>query len=216
MGSMASDWEKGLFLSRLQEYAKYADYVWLTLMGNDLFNILPECFILHRNDSDACGASAQKIVTPRMQKVLTAIHTANPKARVIGFGYDLLGLGSPWCLPMADALFPQCMDARRSPLLTHAECFNTQFARMQNVWEGLAKDNDFVDVVNLLGTLQASAGNKNASTGHPDLKSWGPSKLTELNCEHATPGKHGGFSDIFEQMWELYWSKHLAGASLLV
>lgn len=219
MGSTASDWEKGDFLSKLQEYAKLSDYIWLTLMGNDLFSILPACAILHRNDSDACGASAQKTIIPRMQKVLTEIHSVNPNARVIGFGYDLLGLGSPWCLPMTDALFPQCRDAKRSPSITHAECFNTQFIRMQAVWEILAKEFDFVDVIDLLGTLQAAGGNKDASTGHPDLKSWGPAKLTELNCEHATPGKNGGFSDLFEKMWELYWSKHLGGenaASVLV
>merc|ERR1712224_205101 len=131
MGSMASDWEKGEFLSQLKTYAKLSDYIWLTLMGNDVFSMLPGCAILHRNDSDACGARAQKVVTPRMQSVLSAIHSVNPNARVIGFGYDILGLGSPWCLPMADALFPQCRDAKRSPSLTHAECFNTQFIRMQ-------------------------------------------------------------------------------------
>ena len=57
----------------------------------------------------------------------------------------------------------------------------------------------------LLGTLQAYGGDAKASVGSPDLDKWGPNKLWQVNCIHPTEDE--GFPAIFDEMWELYWSK---------
>ena len=54
-GSMASDWSKREYLDGLTEHAKNADYVWITLMGNDCAAYMPGC--ARRGGSPAsCGA----------------------------------------------------------------------------------------------------------------------------------------------------------------
>lgn len=203
-GSMASDWETGFYLKELQANAAVVDYIWLTLMGNDIFNMLPGCALFHHT-AETCGDNAIKRVTKGMHNVLDAIFKVNPKVKVIGFGYDILGLDKVTCQWVPNTLFPQCKNGEPKFNRTKIECFNTQFIRMQGVWEELAEAYPNVQTINLLGTLQAAGGNTKASTGHPDLSSWGPDKYTELNCEHAT--RMGGFPFIFDKMWELYWSK---------
>lgn len=204
MGTTTSEWQSGQYLTSLLDNAKVADYIWLTLMGNDLFGMLPGCALTLKN-AEACGDNTIAKVKKGMHTVLDAIFRANPKVKVVGFGYDILGLDKLVCKWVPIALFPQCIHGERKFNHTSIECFNTEFVKMQAVWDDLAKEYPNVESINLLGTLQAAGGNTKASTGHPDLGSWGPAKYTELNCEHAT--RTGGFPFIFDKMWDLYWSK---------
>eukprot|EP00747_Dinoflagellata_sp_TGD_P072415 gnl/TRDRNA2_/TRDRNA2_157470_c0_seq2.p1 gnl/TRDRNA2_/TRDRNA2_157470_c0~~gnl/TRDRNA2_/TRDRNA2_157470_c0_seq2.p1 ORF type:complete len:366 (+),score=66.38 gnl/TRDRNA2_/TRDRNA2_157470_c0_seq2:25-1098(+) len=211
-GSTAADWESKEFLDLLVSYAKVSDYMWLSLMANDCAVYLPSCArggLFHKGKSpEECGAELVTSVTKSMQNILDAIKAANPNIRVFGHGYDFLG----WDMfPMGDFarrnMLPQCQNGEPAFNRTQAECVNTQFIKLQAVWESLAKQYDFIDVINVLGTLQVAGGNKKASVGHPDMSEYSPKRLMEFNSLHPTPRK--GFPLIFDQQWKLYWSKKL-------
>ena len=208
-GSMASDWSKREYLDGLTEHAKNADYVWITLMGNDCAAYMPGC--ARRGGSPAsCGDTLVKTVTAEMSTILDAVHAANPKARILGFGYDILGFAKDFmCKWEINNMFPQCKKAHPHDDGARIACVNTQFVRLQATWEALAKTYDFVDVIDILGTLQAAAGDANATVGHPDMAAFGPNKLFEANCLHPTPCTRAkcGFPIVFEETYQQYWSK---------
>eukprot|EP00755_Sulcionema_specki_P004664 Sspe_Gene.30654::Locus_15146_Transcript_1_1_Confidence_1.000_Length_1020::g.30654::m.30654 len=107
-------------------------------MGNDAKNRLPACGLEGHSPSE-CTAKIVAHCQGNMEKVLAAIAKANPKARVVGFGYDILGLGKDngICHLLPVALFPKCGE--------NITCFNQQFLSLQGVWEGLAKSHSFVE-----------------------------------------------------------------------
>ena len=102
------------------------------------------------------------------------MHTANPAARIVGFGYDTMfgGLG---CGLITRDLFPQCFKIGGGG----NSCFNRQFLRIQQVWGELARTKPFVTNTSILGATQVAAGDAKASTGadrHIDMDRMGPAK----------------------------------------
>lgn len=60
---------------------------------------------------------------------MDAIHEANPKAKVAGFGYDIM-FGGIGCESITKDVFPQCWKAHNET--AHSiRCFNTEFTKLQ-------------------------------------------------------------------------------------
>jgi len=182
-------------------------HVWLTLGGNDAIQgPLPVCGLVQKKSAEECTTEELSRIKKHMITIIESIHKDSPKVRVLGFGYDILGMGKlPICPPLARGIFPQCIDAAEG----FNTCFNTQFVRIQAMWEELAQTYDYVDTVSMLGTLEAAGGDTSASTGKPDLAKFSPNSLMQTNCIHPTQGWDGGFGVVFKKQWTLYWSKQL-------
>jgi len=143
-------------------------------------------------------------MTGHLSAIIQAVHAANPHIRIIGFGYDILGGDKlPVCPFVVESVFPQC---RFQKDVTFIECWNEQFVRLDKIWQDLAANFSFVDTVSLLGSLQTAGHNPSAAVGVPDMSTWSPNHLVEASCIHAT---QDGFLVIFENLWNLYWSKML-------
>ena len=144
--------------------------------------------------------------------ILDGIHEANPNAQVVGFGYDIMfgGLG---CEVITKDVFPQCWNKTQTPE-NPIRCFNTQFIKIQKVWETFAAARPYVHALNLLGTSQVAGGNKKAAVGKPDLDKFGPAKYwpDTLACIHPSTegGDESGAMVIMKEFYNQYWSKALS------
>merc|ERR1712110_58149 len=99
------------------------------MMGNDALDEMPSCAATGKSAA-SCGDQLFSRMVVHVGNVVDAVHEANPDARVVGFGYDTMfgGLG---CALVTHDLFPQCYRAGGGG----NRCFNTQFLRIQQVWE---------------------------------------------------------------------------------
>eukprot|EP00995_Heteronema_vittatum_P000420 NODE_1055_length_1081_cov_260.770349_g736_i0.p1 GENE.NODE_1055_length_1081_cov_260.770349_g736_i0~~NODE_1055_length_1081_cov_260.770349_g736_i0.p1 ORF type:complete len:279 (+),score=129.77 NODE_1055_length_1081_cov_260.770349_g736_i0:60-839(+) len=195
-GTTSDNWAGELLPTLLSAIENNPDLevMWFTIGGNDARNRLPICALLG-GSSDKCVAELQAHCLANIEgKIMPAVWAKNPKLRVVGFGYDLMGFGKlPLCPIEALAIFPHCED---SPV-----CVNTQFIKIQTVWDMMSKKYPLVDTVNLLGSLQAAAHMPGASVGHPNLAHYSPDDLMQSNCIHPTPT---GFGYVFDNFWNLY------------
>merc|ERR1712190_205123 len=130
-------------------------------MGNDALDKMPDCAD-EKKTSAECGDQLFATSVPNMYTIVDAVHEANPAARVVGFGYDTMfgGLG---CSLVTHDIFPQCW---RSPTPSGQgnRCFNTQFLRIQQMWDSLAGNRSFVDSASILGATQVAGGDAKVST----------------------------------------------------
>jgi len=207
-GTTAAQWAGSHYLNSLKgALAADTTHVWLSVGGNDAIDgPLSSCQSKEKRSPADCTSDMLVQIKANITTTLNFIHTNAPKARVLGFGYDIMGMSKlPICPALGKHLFPGCEGASEG----YEVCWNTQFIRIQAMWEDFAKQYDFVDTVSMLGTLQAAAGDTKASTGHPDMAKFGPNSLMQINCIHPTTGKKGGFEIIFNKQWDLYWSKQL-------
>eukprot|EP01062_Namystynia_karyoxenos_P070801 TRINITY_DN6619_c0_g1_i2.p2 TRINITY_DN6619_c0_g1~~TRINITY_DN6619_c0_g1_i2.p2 ORF type:complete len:289 (+),score=128.01 TRINITY_DN6619_c0_g1_i2:92-868(+) len=204
-GSTAQQWVDRHQTSLKKALGADTTNVWISLGGNDAIAALPACGLSGKPAADCADAMVEKL-EGWLTTLINTVHTAAPKARVLGFGYDIMGMANlPICPALARGIFPQCINNADG----FADCWNTQFLKIQGLWTKLASKFEFVDTVDMLGTLQAAAGDKAASVGHPDLAKFSPTKYMQANCIHPTRGYSGGFGLIFKQQWPLYWQKQL-------
>eukprot|EP01059_Diplonema_ambulator_P032386 TRINITY_DN6326_c0_g1_i1.p1 TRINITY_DN6326_c0_g1~~TRINITY_DN6326_c0_g1_i1.p1 ORF type:complete len:135 (+),score=30.90 TRINITY_DN6326_c0_g1_i1:413-817(+) len=131
-----------------------------------------------------------------MQVIYDAVHEANPTARFVTFGYDLMGFASEACSQMPLMLTPDCDG---DPF-----CVNTQWLQIQSVMNEMAAENTHYDVVNLLGSLQSHAGIPNTAPGQPDLRQYSPPTTYDSTCIHPT---EDGYHTIFTNFYNSYFSK---------
>jgi len=205
-GSTAEQWSVGGpegYLDNLQVALKDSDFLWLTVMGNDAPGMLLHCAKSGENP-DKCVDDLMISLTAFMHKIVETAHVANPSVRIVGFGYDLLGLDA--CPKSALVEVPQC---QRGNQTSSAPCLNRLLKRLQDIWSGLAKTYDYVDAIDLRGSLQAARGYKSAGVGSPDLTRFSPSDLYR-DCIHPTDE---GYQVLFENMWSLYWRGKLSPSS---
>jgi len=215
-GSTSSNWVKPVLIRALKvAVAAYKpDFVWMTLVGNDALESMPDCAKSNKT-AEQCADQLVGTAVPNIFKIVDAVHEAHPAARITGFGYDTMfgGLG---CELVTHDIFPQCW----SKDVPHGEgnrCFNTQFLRIQEGWDWIAGNRSFVDPVSILGATQVAAGDKKASTDpnnrHIDMDAMGPRKYWPdyLACFH--PGLYPQDSDdtgamvVMEEFYKVYWSK---------
>lgn len=208
-GSTAQQWAAADKLKSTAAAVKNVDYVWITLMGNDALAFGSGCAKRHPDSAPACGDELLAKVSGWMNKIIDNIHDANPDAKVVGFGYDIM-FGGVGCPDVALGVFPQCK--KEADKVT---CFNTQFIRLQtDVWEPLAANRTYVAAPNFIGVTQVAGGDKAAQIGKPDLSQWGPAKYwpTTLACIHPSVlsgGDGSGAMLIMEQFYQKYWNQEL-------
>merc|ERR1711920_862850 len=152
--------------------------------------------------------------TANVHKIVAAIHDANPNTRVVGFGYDTM-FGAKGCGAITHEILPQCWSSS-VPSGQGNRCFNTEFVKIQGVFDELAKNYSFVDEASIMGATQVAAGDTKASTDpsnrHIDMDAMGPSKYwpTYLGCFHpGIKGDDPGAMVVMEEFYKVYWSKHL-------
>jgi hypothetical protein len=92
-GTQATDWDHGALLATLVAEAVNHDYVWISLMGNDALDTMPECAASGKTAAQ-CGDILYASMLTHMGKIVEAIHLANPKAKVVGVGEQLLDSSS--------------------------------------------------------------------------------------------------------------------------
>lgn len=195
-GSTCQGWANGgLFgqLSRLVTAVKEDDveHVWFICGGNDALANLLLC-----TPQEECVDKLVEESKKNMRTILRAVHEANPKVRVSGFGYDVFPFGAIHCNLISMGLLPECGGK--------ADCVNPQFFRIQSVYDDMAKEFDFFDSVNILGALQASQNIPDASIGHPNIDAFSPTDTFAFDCIHPN---RGGYEIIFEAYYQKYWSK---------
>lgn len=216
-GTTASMWASASFLAATKVAAKTADYVYIMLVGNDALELMPDCAHKEKKSAAQCGDELMAQALPNMLKLVDAIHEANPKAKVTGFGYDTM-FGAVGCGLITHDIFPQCWSGGVSEDEGNM-CFNTQFLRIQEVWGWIAGNRSFVDKSIILGATQVAGGDKKASTDpndrHIDMNKMGPAKYWPLSmeCFHPSVDNCGdeiedcGATVVMEEFFKNYWSK---------
>ena len=61
------------------------DYVWMTLVGNDALESMPDCAKTGKS-AEQCADQLIGTAVPNAFKIVDAIHKGYPAARVTGFG----------------------------------------------------------------------------------------------------------------------------------
>jgi len=215
-GSTSKMWATGVALATLKAAVKsyQPDYVWMTLVGNDALDQMPQCAKTGKSARE-CADQLVGNALPNVYKVVDAIHEAKSDARVLGLGYDAM-FGGAGCGLVTHDVFPQCWNGS-VPKGQENRCFNTQLIRIQENIDWIAGNRSFVDQVSILGATQVAAGDTKASTDpndrHIDLDKMGPAKYWPdyEGCFH--PGLIGGDDSgamvIMEEFHKVYWSKQL-------
>lgn len=153
-----------------------------------------------------------------MKNIISAIHEANLKATVVGFGYDIM-FGAIGCGAITHDIFPQCWKSP-TPAGQGDRCFNTQFLRIQEAWGWLAGNNTFVGKASILGATQVAGGDTKASTDpanrHIDMDKMGPGKYWPITMECFHPSVDNcvegqidscGAQIVMEEFHKDFWSK---------
>jgi len=212
-GTTTASWAAGRDLDRLKKEAAVHDYIWITLGGNDAIAEMPACARKGKTAQE-CGDELMEVEKKNYDVILNAVHDANPAARVVGFGYDVM-FGGVGCTEIAESIFPQCWKGVHNASESRT-CFNTQFVRIQELWEGHGRTYSWVDPINILGTCQAAAEYPGVTVGHPDLSKWGPGEYfpTALGCIHpSVTGSPAGADIVMEEMHKQYFAKKLECAA---
>jgi hypothetical protein len=222
-GSTTGTWANTVVLKALKAAAKNYDYVFFTLAGNDALDRMPDCAKDKSKSAKQCADELLEWALPNAYKIVDAIHEANPDARAVGFGYDTM-FGGAGCRLVTHDIFPQCFNGQDALKDQGNRCFNTQFLRIQEVFDWIDGNRTFFDSASILGATQVAAGDTKASTDpadrHIDMDEMGPAKYwpTYEACFH--PGVAGGDDSgamvVMEEFYKVYWSKQLSCGSIAV
>lgn len=216
-GTTSGMWASAPFIAATKLAAKTADYVYIMLVGNDALELMPDCAHQEKKSASQCADELMASALPNMYKIIDAIHEANPKARVTGFGYDTM-FGAIGCGAISHDIFPQCWSSS-VPKGQGNRCFNEQFLRIQEAWGWVAGNRSFVDKASILGATQVAGGDTKASTDpnnrHIDMDKMGPAKYWPLtmecfhpsvdNCDNNTVTSCGA-QVVMEEFHKDYWS----------
>mmetsp|Transcript_42862 Transcript_42862/g.68778 ORF Transcript_42862/g.68778 Transcript_42862/m.68778 type:complete len:266 (+) Transcript_42862:17-814(+) len=181
-----------------------AQYVWLSIGGNDVIDFMPSC--TEKMPVDDCINILLPEVINNTQTFLNPLFAAHPTIQVVQFGYDIPNLDeNVLCRSIGKDIIDGCNGT--------ASCINPQFVKVQYLYvDQMAKiyPNN-VNAVNLLGSLQAQDEYPGVNITNPDLSKWSPKDLMEDNCIHPTrydrPGEPAGFKVIFDNLWDAYFAK---------
>eukprot|EP01084_Bolivina_argentea_P176649 305633_1 len=208
-GGTTTDWwaKKPNLVSEIVSENPTAEYVWLTIGGNDVIDFMPDC------TQDKTIQQCIDIILPRAmnntQTFLDPLVKDHSKIKIVQFGYDLPNLQeNVLCRSIGKDIINGCDGV--------ASCINPQFAKVQTLYvdalPALYPSN--LVAINLLGSLQAQEKYSGVTLTNPDVTKWSPKNLMEDNCIHPTrmgrPEEPAGFDIIFENMWDAYWSKQLS------
>merc|ERR1712228_56070 len=181
-----------------------AQYVWLSIGGNDVIDFMPECTQQH--SIDYCI----NIIVPRVlnntQTFLNPLIAKHPTIKIVAFGYDIINFAlNPLCRTLGFEIIDGCDD--------RAKCINEQMVKIQYLGiDAIANLYSQFTSVNLLGSLQAAENYTDVSLENPDLSKWSPSDLIMDNCIHPTMDNEKnknlppGFEIVFNNLWDNYFA----------
>lgn len=178
-----------------------AQYVWLSIGGNDVIDFMPSC--TEKMSIQDCINIILPETLNNTQAFLDPLFKDHPDLQVVQFGYDIPNLNeNVLCRQIGEQIIYGCNDT--------ASCINPQFVKIQYLYvDELAKiyPNQLTSV-NLLGSLQAQDNYPGVTITNPDLTKWSPADLMEDNCIHPTRVGRGkepaGFDVIFDNLWDAY------------
>lgn len=156
-------------------------------------------------------ALARPLALSQMGQIVDAVNEANPDAKVVGMGYEMM-FGGVGCGAVAAMLFPQCWIGKEKEDSSGVRCFNTQVLKMQGVWDELASTRDFLTSLNILGLTQKADGDETAEIGSPNMDALGPNWAWPdyEGCIHPGILPHGdtklsAAEMLMEEMYNQYW-----------
>merc|ERR1712228_159116 len=200
-GTTSADWIKPP-TKLVDDINKNADaqYLWLTIGGNDAADYLPDCTKKYPLPDPTCINNILNVMINNTMIMLEPVVKQHPNLQIIQFGYDILNFHEGICSEIGKNIFHGCND--------EPSCINPQFVKLQYVYIEAIKKRIGANYhnINLLGTLQMDDPKNrfpNVTVGNPDLNAWSPSDLIQENCIHPT--RPEGFTDVFNEMYELYW-----------
>jgi MYXO-CTERM domain-containing protein len=157
-----------------------AEWVWLSIGGNDLF----------ANYTAGLGAQNADIYETNLRQILTTLWASYPDIKVVMFGYDFVNFEqSPECISQALVYF--------GPVAT-ADINQYMVDDVHGVQQQLAAEfPNLTHVHEVLGTLQSAGG----IPGAPNILFPSPSQYMN-DCIHPTSQ---GYSLIHEVLWLNYW-----------
>eukprot|EP01083_Nonionella_stella_P024849 68458_1 len=182
-----------------------AEYLWLTLGGNDAADYMPKCTRRHPYPDETCINNIVSIMVNNTMIMLDPVLKQYPHLQVVQFGYDILNFQKDICSFYGSDLIHGCDDT--------PSCINPQFIKLQTDFIPAVKQifGRNYNGIDLLGTLQMNDPKHrypNVTVGNPDLDAWSPRELIQDNCIHPTEPQ--GFTDVFEEMYNVYW-RHVRG-----
>ena len=87
------------------------------------------------NTAEICLQQIMHNFVENMSYIFDSIHRANPDAKIVGFGYDLM-FGGIGCRKLARSLFPQCFRKEHTEV---NRCVNSFLVALTEVTAKLAK-----------------------------------------------------------------------------
>mmetsp|Transcript_33065 Transcript_33065/g.28978 ORF Transcript_33065/g.28978 Transcript_33065/m.28978 type:complete len:272 (+) Transcript_33065:68-883(+) len=183
-----------------------AEYVWLSIGGNDVIDFMPGC--TEKMSVQDCINIILPETLNNTQAFLDPLVADHPDLEIVQFGYDIPNLGeNVLCRQIGEQIIDGCNDT--------ASCINPQFVKIQYLYvDELAKMYKQLTSVNLLGSLQAQDHYAGVTITNPDLTKWSPADLMETNCIHPTRVGRGnepaGFDVIFDNLWDAYFAKRIS------
>ena len=165
------------------------EIIWMTCGGNDAKNRLPGC-----SPQQECIGKVTEEVKADMAVMYNAVMNVNPTARIVSFGYDVMGFGGLICGLIPRLVLPEC---NNDPF-----CVNTNWLAIQVAIQEVAARHSNYDSVNLLGSLQYANGVTGAYPGSPILSQYSPGY--DATCIHPT---ESGYRTVFENFYNIYFKQ---------
>eukprot|EP00656_Telonema_subtile_P029727 TRINITY_DN3280_c0_g1_i1.p1 TRINITY_DN3280_c0_g1~~TRINITY_DN3280_c0_g1_i1.p1 ORF type:complete len:260 (+),score=68.04 TRINITY_DN3280_c0_g1_i1:195-974(+) len=180
-GSTASVWAANG--TGLVAAAAGADYVWLSIGGNDVMGYY----------ASGQGSSCMANVERDTRKMLTDLFAVLPEIQVVMFGYDLVNfVHTPLCIAEALKIFPN--DSSQPQI-------NKIFLSLGDLQQKIAADYPQVTYVSLWGTLQ-SQKDSGVPAPYPNVLYPSPAKyMGKDDCIHCNTE---GWDLLMEQLYEKY------------
>ena len=165
-------------VSKLVSENPTAEFVWISIGGNDVIDFFPSC--TEKKSVDECIAILIPNAMNNTKKFMDPLVRDHPDIKIVMFGYDVPNLEENiLCRSIGKEIIDGC-DNKPS-------CIVPQYAKIQTLYvDVLPTMYPQVEAINLLGSLQAEDKYEGVTLGHPDLTKWSPADLMEANCIHPT------------------------------
>ena len=146
-GTTTADWVKdpNKMLDAINENPD-AEFVWMTLSGNDAAHYLPGCTAKYPLPNEKCIKDVLNESISNIEMMLDPVFKQHPNIQVVQFGYDLMNFKKGICWFEGRNVMHGCND--------DALCVNTQFIKIQEGVDYLATQYANYTSINLLGSLQ--------------------------------------------------------------
>eukprot|EP00483_Globobulimina_turgida_P005907 UN05917 len=170
-GTTTADWAKNpnRMVNDINKNAD-AQYVWLTIGGNDAADYLPSCTRKHPLPDEQCINQVLNTSITNIEIMLNPVFQQHPNIQVVQFGYDLMNFQKGYCSLEGQDLMHGCND--------QALCINTQFVKIQGAVDYMATQFANYTSINLLGSLELMDKSiPNVTLGNPNLNYWSPANL---------------------------------------